>query len=54
VAGPTIGTWLYDSGALSLNLIFWLIAGLLGVGACMMLLFAKRAFPRSSARGTGF
>jgi hypothetical protein len=54
VAGPTIGTWLYSTGVISLNGIFWLIAGLLGVGACMMMLFAKRAFPRATARRPGF
>jgi hypothetical protein len=46
VAGPTIGTWLYSTGALSLNGIFWLIAALLAFGSGMMVLFARRAIPR--------
>ncbi|MGD0725699.1 MAG: hypothetical protein ABSB63_09050 [Spirochaetia bacterium] len=48
VAGPSIGTFLYSTGALSLNGIFWLIAALLAFGSCMMMLFARRAFPRPS------
>ena len=40
--GPTIGTWLFASGRLSMNGIFWLIAGLLSTGALSMLLFSRR------------
>jgi len=50
LAGPTIGTWLYASGALSLNGIFWLIAALLGAGSCMMMFFARRSFTRAKLR----
>jgi len=46
LAGPSIGTFLYSTGALSLNGIFWLIAALLAFGAGMMMLFARRSFPR--------
>jgi hypothetical protein len=50
LAGPTIGTWLYASGTLSLNGIFWLIATLLGAGSCMMMFFARRSFTRAKLR----
>jgi hypothetical protein len=51
LAGPAIGTWLYSSGLLSLNDIFWLITGLLVFGSCLMMFFALRAFPRTKPRG---
>jgi MFS family permease len=47
LAGPSIGTFLYSSGALSLNGIFWLIAALLAFGSVAMLVFARRTFPRA-------
>jgi hypothetical protein len=47
VIGPTLGTLLYASGVLPLNGIFWLIAGLLAFGSCMMFLFARRGAPRA-------
>jgi hypothetical protein len=49
MAGPSIGTFLYSSGILSLNGMFWLIAALLAVGACSMMLFARRR-PAAPAR----
>ena len=39
--GPTIGTWLYASGTLSLHGMFWLIGGLLSVGAVSMFFFSR-------------
>jgi hypothetical protein len=46
LAGPAIGTWLYSSGLLSLNDIFWLITGLLVLGSCLMMFYALRSSPR--------
>ena len=46
--GPTIGTWLFASGTLSMNGIFWLIAGLLTTGALSMFLFSRRPSVRAT------
>jgi MFS family permease len=47
--GPTIGTWLYASGTLSMYRIFWLIASLLATGALSMFLFSRRPAIRNAS-----
>ncbi len=42
LAGPWIGTFLYSRGV-SLQAMFWLIAGLIAFGAVMMMAFARRS-----------
>ncbi len=47
VLGPTVGTYLYSGAGLPLPMIFWLIAGLIGIGAVLMLLFSRGRQPAS-------
>lgn len=39
--GPSLGTLLYTTGALSLGNIFWLISGLLAFGAVVLFVFSR-------------
>jgi len=52
LVGPSIGTLLYSRGVLSLPGIFGLIAGVIGLGAVLMALFARSMAGRGT-RGTG-
>ncbi len=46
--GPTIGTWLFASGTLSMHGIFWVIAGLLTIGAVSMYFFSRNPAVRAT------
>jgi hypothetical protein len=50
IIGPSIGTFLYSSGALSLSGIFWVIAVFIACGAGLLMAFSRRQGTRASAR----
>jgi hypothetical protein len=50
IIGPSIGTFLYSSGTLSLSGIFWVIAAFIACGAGLLMAFSRRQGTRASAR----
>lgn len=48
LVGPAIGTWLYATGTLPLHGIFWLIGGLLSVGAVSLFFFSRKPAVRAA------
>ena len=49
IFGPSIGTLLYSSGALSIPGIFWMIAGLVACGGVLLYAFSRRQGARAAA-----
>ena len=50
IIGPSLGTFLYSSGALPLTGIFWVIAAFIACGAGLLMAFSRRPGVRAPAR----